>query len=100
MASYHNLKNNSKRRGHLFLLSFEDFRELCYETKYLQGVGKTKTSLTLDKIIPALGYVKGNIQILPNHENARKGNKILNYDWTTKTATVTRGNDKSIDFYF
>lgn len=87
-AAYLLLKSNAKRRHKPFNLSLEYFTKFCYETDYHIGKGKSKTSLTVDCKINELGYVEGNIQALPNTDNARKGCKRLEYDWRTREAFV------------
>lgn len=86
--AYSNLKTNSKRRNILFELSFEQFLIFCRETRYLQGVGKTKDSFSIDRIDPRQGYHILNICILPLSENSSKGKKLLVYDWMNKYAKV------------
>lgn len=85
---YQALKDNAKRRRKPFTITLEYFKKFCRETKYLAGKGRSKQSFTIDCKINALGYVPGNIRILPNSDNARKGAKILQYDWRTGHATV------------
>lgn len=80
-SSYLNLKHNSKRRDISFQLSFEEFQQFCYETDYLQGVGKKKTSFSIDRINPEEGYILSNLQVLTLQENSRKGRKYLQYDY-------------------
>lgn len=87
-AVFRDLRHNAKRRNKPFTITFEDFLKFCYQYNYLQGKGKTKTSLTIDCIINELGYVPGNLQALTNEENGRKGVKVLVYDWQTRQAKV------------
>jgi hypothetical protein len=91
--SYSNLKSNSKRRGIAFKLTFEEFIQFCYQTQYLAGKGKTKTSFSIDRIENDKGYTLDNIRILTLSDNSKKGNKkILMYDWQTKYASVISNN--------
>jgi hypothetical protein len=94
-ASYETLKYNSTRRKVYFDLTFEEFKELCYETNYMAGKGRSRLSHTLDRIIEGKtpGYTYMNIRVLPKginsqKEAARRKNKTLIYDWQTGTATV------------
>ena len=79
-------------------MTFEDFKELCYETDYIRGKGRSSTSLSVDKIIDELGYVKGNIRVISVADNSRKelerrrAKKVLVYDPQTKWATVRKSN--------
>ena len=87
-AAYHLLKSNAKRRGKVFSISLDYFKQFCREFDYIRGKGKTKTSYTVECKINELGYVEGNLQVLPLVENARKGVKRLEYDWRTGEAIV------------
>jgi hypothetical protein len=87
-ASYLAIKNRAKQRGKPFELTLDYFREFCYKYDYIKGKGKTKESFSIDCIINDLGYVEGNIRVLPLGDNSRKGAKILSYDYLTGYATV------------
>lgn len=56
----------------------------------MTGKGKKRDSLSIDCIVPELGYTEGNIQALPLADNSRKGTKLLVYDWRTKEASVVK----------
>ena len=88
--SYYTLRTNTIRRkgAHFFALTLEEFRQYCYETDYIAGKGRTRLSHTVDCIDPTMGYFIGNIQPRTLAANAKKGKKILHYDWETKFATV------------
>ena len=83
--SYVSLRNNAKRRGKVFTITLDYFKQFCYATDYLKGKGRTATSYTVDRIDESKGYEPGNIQVLPLVVNIKK---YLNYDWQTGTATV------------
>ena len=89
-AAFKALRDNAKRRHKIFTITFQDFKELCIETRYMAGKGREKLSYTLDCKINELGYVKGNIQVLPKIVNCSKGTRsmTLSYDWETKYAKV------------
>lgn len=94
-ASFQTLKYNSTRRDVYFGLTFEEFKEYCYETDYMAGKGRTRLSYTVDRVKEGKrpGYIKSNIQCLPKginsqKEQARRKKKILIYDWETGMATV------------
>ena len=89
-ASYDILKHNAKRRKKPFSITYEDFKEFCYETAYLAGKGRTAQSFSVDCEINELGYVKGNLKCRTIAENSRKGVKRLVYDWETGYATVVK----------
>jgi hypothetical protein len=75
-AAYLDHKSNSKRRNIFTDLTLLQFTDLCYQTKYHIGKGKTKNSLTLDRIDESKGYTVDNIQVMENGDNVRKS---LNY---------------------
>lgn len=83
--SFVTLRNNAKRRGKVFTITLEEFKQFCYATDYLKGKGRTATSYTVDRIDESRGYEPGNIQALRNADNVRK---YLNYDWQTGAAQV------------
>lgn len=72
--AYWYLKNNALRRGKDFQLTFEEFVEFCKETNYMEEKGKFGKAASIDRIDPAKGYTKDNIQVLSLSENTRKGN--------------------------
>lgn len=99
--SYNTLKANAKRRGKDFQLTLEEFKKFCVETNYLVGKGRSKTSLSIDRVENSIGYVLSNLKILTVSDNARKGAKVLEYDYVTRQATVIDcRTQKSNDDYF
>lgn len=72
---YDTIKHNAKRRGYEFTISIEYFSRICEQSGYLERRGMNSDSLTLDRIIPSLGYIEGNIQVLTRAENVRKQNR-------------------------
>jgi len=73
---YLNLKNNSKRRGKLFTLSFSEFLEFLKKNpEYLTKRGRKVRSLTIDRIDNEKGYTAENIRAITLSENAKKGQK-------------------------
>lgn len=76
MYVYGYLKQNARRRGKAFDLTLPEFGKFCQETGYLDGRGKLKKSLTIDRIDPTKGYSIDNIQVLSLSDNSRKGDKV------------------------
>lgn len=62
--AYEIVQTNARRRGKEFTISRAYFRELCEKTDYLLRKGRKIDSLTLDRINPSLGYVKGNVRVV------------------------------------
>lgn len=74
--TYNVLKNNAKRRGKDFQLTFDEFCQFLQKTEYLVGRGRTKESLHIDRIDETKGYSIDNIQVLTNSENVKKMLKV------------------------
>lgn len=93
--SYQNFLSNAKRRKIFCDVTWEEFKEFCYEENYMQGKGKTSTSFSIDRKIEGRlpGYTKSNLQKLPlgintQKEMFRRKGKQLIYDWQSGTFTV------------
>lgn len=101
--AYKNWRNNCKRRGIKFEISFEYFVEFCQKTQILKRRGIYAESWHIDRKIDELGYVEGNLQVLTNTENITKENErrkaakrqTLVYDWQTKEGKYQFTNIKS-----
>lgn len=90
-------KHRAKRQGVPFDIELEDLviPEYCpvlgLKLECNAGEGSAKqNSPSLDKIIPSLGYVKGNIQIISNLANVMKHDaspeQLVNFaEWVLKT---------------
>lgn len=70
--AYNALRQNAKRRGHSFGITLEYFRGFCKETDYINKKGRHKTSLSIDRINPNLGYIEGNLRVLTLSDNASR----------------------------
>ena len=71
-ASYQALKDNAKRRGKLFDITFEEFKEFAIKTDYINKRGRSAQSFHIDRVGEKEGYTKSNIQALPNVDNVKK----------------------------
>lgn len=71
--TYDLLRQNARRRGKIFEITLDEFREFCDETRYLERKGRTAECASIDRIIQSKGYVKGNLQILTVSDNSIKG---------------------------
>jgi len=78
--AFNNLKQNAKRRGKSFELTFEQFEQFAVSTAYMVGKGITKDSLHIDRIDPERGYSIDNIRVLTNSENVQRHQKYLKYE--------------------
>lgn len=70
-------------------ICFDTCPVLGFELKY-GGGGKTKNSASVDRIIPALGYVKGNVMVMSLLANLMKNDAtpeelLLFADWVRQT---------------
>lgn len=70
------LKNNAKRRGKKFSLSFNHFESIINNTAYMSLKGRCSGDLSIDRIKEELGYEDGNIQVVTNKANLGK-----HYGW-------------------
>ncbi len=70
--AYFVLRNNAKRRGKVFTISFGYFKQFAVNTEYMAGKGITKYGLHIDRKKEELGYIEGNLQVLTNTENVKK----------------------------
>lgn len=68
-AAYANLKCHAKSRGKLFTLTFEQFLAIVGLQSYVNGKGRERHCMSVDRIDPALGYVVGNIRIISVSDN-------------------------------
>lgn len=71
-SSFQNLKDNAKRRGKEFSLSFDEFKKFAVKTGYINRKGKSKEGLHIDRIDVNKGYCIDNIQVLTNSDNVKK----------------------------
>ncbi len=67
------LKNNARRRGIDWELSFQDFARLASQNGYDRQCGKMGDSLSIDRIDNRRGYAHDNVQFITLSENSRKG---------------------------
>ena len=66
------LRSNAKRRGKEFTLTFEQFKQFCKETDYINKKGRLAHKYSIDRIKSYLGYSIDNIQIMTVSENSTK----------------------------
>lgn len=94
----HSAKWRAKKRGIVFDLVESDIilPEVCpiLGLKLVSNIGKgaggKDDSYSLDRIVPSLGYVKGNIQVISHKANSMKYNttkeELLKFaEWVLKT---------------
>lgn len=70
---YQNLRSSAKRRGKIFTISFEYFKNWCEEVGFMnhkRGLFKNRSSV--DRIDNNLGYIEGNLKMLSVSQNSRK----------------------------
>jgi hypothetical protein len=96
-AVFKTLRDNAKRRGKPFELTFEDFRQVVVESGYIDARGRHVGMLHIDRENPLLGYVRGNVRVLESGENSAKGATFDKAMW----AAERRGEPyrQQLDFY-
>lgn len=78
-VAYHKLKSRAKKRGIVFYLTLEQFREFCTQHNYINAKGRTATGYHIDRIDESKGYYLGNLQVLTNTDNITKSNNYRAY---------------------
>jgi hypothetical protein len=78
-----NLRNNAKRRGVLFTITLDQFREWCSKVQYIGFSGRSSESFTVDRRHNDIGYHLDNIQVLEKGKNVQK---YFFYDYRSKQA--------------
>lgn len=81
LATFGNLRTNSKRRGKVFTITTEYFKKFCEGTNYLELKGRSAASLSIDREDNWKGYEEGNIRAITVHDNSVKR-------WTDAEETV------------
>lgn len=81
MYCYMTLRDNSKRRGIPFTITYEYFRRFCYRTQYMKCKGRYRINYSLDRVKNELGYIPGNLKVIPVSMNCSKGTRAVTYDW-------------------
>lgn len=69
---FSSLKSHAKQRGIEFSLSLAHYEEIVTAADYVRLRGNRAEDLTIDRILPELGYADDNIQVLTNRANIRK----------------------------
>lgn len=75
--TYHITKNNARVRGKEWKLTLEEFRKFCSESGYIEGKGKHKNSLTIDRKDNTKGYIYSNIRVITLEQNSIKADKPM-----------------------
>jgi hypothetical protein len=70
--AYQVLKNNAKRRGKEFTLSFSYFELLVKQNDYMNKKGTKSKSLQIDRKLELGGYTDDNVQCITLRENRYK----------------------------
>lgn len=79
-ARLHGLRHNAKRRGIPFNLTLEDLvGTVCpvFGTPLDWSAKRTENSAEVDRIIPSMGYVKGNVRVVSRKANRLKSDGTL-----------------------
>jgi hypothetical protein len=76
--AYQVLKNNAKRRGKSFTLTFAVFVRFSEKNDYMNKKGTKAKSLQIDRIDETKGYADDNIQAITLRENIFKYKRFKN----------------------
>jgi hypothetical protein len=80
LRMYHTAKSKAKKDGIQFSITKDDIiiPDVCpymgWKLTNIQGCGRVRTNLSLDRIDPKKGYVPGNIQVISDLANKMKQN--------------------------
>ena len=94
---YTRLRNHAKERNKAFDITFEQFKEFCIKSNYLNCKGIRKNSLHIDRIDESKGYSLDNIQAITNTENVKKYIKFVCIDKYNKKIFCTNTVSPSIE---
>jgi hypothetical protein len=67
------VRDRARRKRRPFTISLAYFRQLVDGTDYVAKKGRSGGCLQIDRVDPLLGYVPGNLRVLPAQENQSKG---------------------------
>lgn len=70
--AYSALKNNAKRRGKQFTLTYAQFAKFCKDTGYIEKKGTSSYCLSVDRIDSEKGYSIDNIRAITVSENSKR----------------------------
>lgn len=70
--AYHMLKKSAIKRNIEFKLTLEEFTAFDRETGYVERMGRSNESLTVDRIKSSKGYEVGNIRALSYEDNVSR----------------------------
>lgn len=73
-ARYNTLKQNAKRRGHEFGITYAEYEAFVKRTGYYLYAGIFAHDLTIDRILPHEGYYIWNMQVITKRLNTHKRN--------------------------
>lgn len=92
---YQRLKSGVIRRGIIFEITLEEFKEWCKEVDFIGAKNSAERRYwSVDRKINELGYVKGNLQLMPTNENAEKA---WDEDFEEHPATATQFKKKTAE---
>lgn len=76
-SAYAALRDHAKGRGIAFSLTFDYFEGMLDGLRFWDHEAESRgDALSLDRIDPTKGYVRGNIRVITLSENVIEGNKI------------------------
>ena len=70
---FYNLRTHARQRGKEFTLTLAQFEEVIAGSGYVEKTGHGRNALTIDRINHKLGYIAGNIRVIPKYQNSSNG---------------------------
>jgi hypothetical protein len=74
--AFQTLKDNAKRRGKEFKLTYDEFIDFDKREHYIRDKGRGPNDASIDRPVNSQGYTANNIQILTVAENSAKGTTV------------------------
>lgn len=71
-AAYGAQRDKARRRGIKFLLTFEQWWSVVEPSGYMDGRGRLRHCLHIDRIDPSKGYEMGNVRVITAAENCSR----------------------------
>ena len=93
------LKQSARKRMISFTITLKQFKKLCAQTGYMEHKGRYYDCLTVDRIIPELGYTIENVQVISRQENSDKYHLMeKDINWIEEFTPPPHSQDNDLPF--